>query len=98
MDGIGKINEVFGNQGYKKKIQNTRETKGKKKVFLEKDKLEISAKGRSLAEINREASRVPLVREEVVRKLKAQIRSGSYKIDPDRIARNLVNKWFSGKG
>ncbi len=93
MEGIGKINEVFGNQQYKRDISNIK----KNRIAFGKDELELSSKGRSLAEINREASQIPTIRDERIKTIKAKIRSGNYQIEPDKIARDLVNKWFSGK-
>ena len=54
-------------------------------------KVAISARSRELHEALRAANAAPDVREDVVADVRARITSGSYRIDPERIARGILD-------
>ncbi|MDN4606789.1 flagellar biosynthesis anti-sigma factor FlgM [Sporosarcina highlanderae] len=61
--------------------------KAKENLQIKTDKIEISAEAKQLSE----TSPVTIERNERVQSLKAQIESGNYKVDPEKLAKNLLN-------
>jgi len=51
----------------------------------------ISARSRELHQALRAANAVPDVREDVVAEIQARLRSGTYRIDPEQIARGILD-------
>lgn len=54
---------------------------------LEADKLEISAAAKQLSEV----SSYSVGRDERVQELKGQVEAGTYKVDPEQLAKNLAS-------
>ncbi|WP_252502379.1 flagellar biosynthesis anti-sigma factor FlgM [Sporosarcina sp. Marseille-Q4943] len=58
----------------------------KEQAKIKTDKLEISSEAKKLSE----TSPITTERNERVQQLKAQIESGNYKVDPEKLASNLI--------
>ncbi|WP_432357494.1 flagellar biosynthesis anti-sigma factor FlgM [Sporosarcina sp. UB5] len=58
----------------------------KEQAQIKTDKLEISSEAKQLSE----TSPITAKRNERVQQLKAQIESGNYKIEPEKLAANLI--------
>lgn len=56
---------------------------------MHRDKLEISSQAKQLSEVSTFAAE----RKERIQELKAQIKSGEYKVEPEKLAENLI-KYF----
>jgi negative regulator of flagellin synthesis FlgM len=61
-----------------------------KKPLDKQDKLEISAAAKELQQV----SQWTIERQEKVRKLKEQVQNGTYKIDPEAIAKSIYKFYF----
>ncbi|MBA2871314.1 negative regulator of flagellin synthesis FlgM [Anoxybacillus calidus] len=61
-----------------------------KKVVDKQDKVEISAAAKELQQV----SQWTIERQEKVRKLKEQVQNGTYKIDPEAIAKSIYKFYF----
>ncbi|WP_336822028.1 flagellar biosynthesis anti-sigma factor FlgM [Sporosarcina sp. USHLN248] len=53
---------------------------------MNRDKLEISSQAKQLSEVSTFAAE----RKERIQELKAQIKSGEYKVEPEKLAENLI--------
>ena len=56
------------------------------------DRVEISLKGKEIAELTSAINQLPDVRMDKVKEIKESIESGTYKIDPSRIAEKLLRE------
>lgn len=61
----------------------------------EGDSVSVSSEARLMAEANRTAQTSPDIRQEKVDMLKAQVQSGTYQIDNERIAQGLLREDMS---
>lgn len=68
------------------KANELKAAKAENSVKLQADKLEISAEAKQLSEISSYA----VERNERVQELKAQVEAGTYKVDPEQLAKNLT--------
>lgn len=59
----------------------------KEQTKFKTDKLEISSEAKQLSEV----SPITVQRNEKVQQLKAQIESGNYKVEPEKLASNLIS-------
>ncbi|WP_339251379.1 flagellar biosynthesis anti-sigma factor FlgM [Sporosarcina sp. FSL W8-0480] len=59
----------------------------KENLQIKTDKIEISSEAKQLSE----TSPITIERNEKVQSLKAQIESGTYKVDPEKLAQSLLN-------
>ncbi|MBD7985187.1 flagellar biosynthesis anti-sigma factor FlgM [Sporosarcina sp. Sa2YVA2] len=59
----------------------------KEQAKMKTDKLEISSEAKQLSEV----SPLTIQRNEKVQQLKAQIESGTYEVDSEKLASNLIN-------
>lgn len=64
-------------------------------VAPEGDSVSVSSEGKLMAEANRAAQSSPDIRQEKVDALKAQVDSGTYKMDNERIAQGLLREDMS---
>ena len=55
-------------------------------------KVELSSRSRELHEALRAASETPDVRREEVERVREELREGRYQIDPERIARGMLDR------
>lgn len=69
------------------KANEIKAEKAEQKVSLQADKLEISAEAKQLSEV----SSYTAGRNERVQELKAQVEAGTYKVDPEQLAKNLAS-------
>ena len=69
------------------KANELKAEKAEQKVNLQADKLEISAAAKQLSEV----SSYTVGRDERVQELKAQVEAGTYKVDPDQLAKDLAS-------
>ena len=69
------------------KANELKAEKAEQKVNLQADKLEISAAAKQLSEV----SSYTVGRDERVQELKGQIEAGTYKVDPEQLAKNLAS-------
>ena len=56
------------------------------------DRVEISLKGKEIAELRSAINQIPEVRMDKVKEIKEAIESGNYRIDPSRIAEKLLKE------
>lgn len=68
------------------KANDLKAEKAEQKVSLQADKLEISAEAKKLSEV----SSFTAARDERVQEIKAQVEAGTYKVDPEQLAKNLA--------
>jgi negative regulator of flagellin synthesis FlgM len=61
------------------------------------DKVQISARAREILEAQQAAKAIPDVREDKVAQAKNEIETGTYKIDGNRIAVNLMKESFENE-
>lgn len=80
------------------KTSDVTESKSKRSGSKEKsaqiessDKVQVSSRGKDVAKAKAIAMSTPDVDEEKVEKLRAQIQSGSYKVDSDKVADKMVD-------
>ena len=57
------------------------------------DRVELSAQARALQVYQRKLAEMPAIREELVERLRAEIRDGVYRDDARRIAEGLLAEW-----
>ena len=69
------------------KANELKAEKAEQKVNLQADKLEISAAAKQLSEV----SSFTVGRDERVQELKAQVEAGTYKVDPEQLAKDLAS-------
>jgi len=69
------------------KANDLKAAKAEQKVSLQADKLEISAEAKKLSEV----STYTAGRNERVQEIKAQVEAGTYKVDPEQLAKNLAS-------
>ena len=69
------------------KANELKAEKAEQKVNLQADKLEISAAAKQLSEV----SSYTVGRDERVQELKAQVEAGTYKVDPEQLAKDLAS-------
>ncbi|SDP95037.1 anti-sigma-28 factor, FlgM family [Litchfieldia salsa] len=83
-----KINQtnLAGINPYKKQVNKVVQTEKTVKT----DKVEISSAAKQL----QETSAVTLERQEKIDALKQQVQNGTYKVDPEKIAKSIVNYYF----
>ena len=72
------------------KANQLKAEQAEQKNQMKTDKLEISSEAKQLSE----KSSITVERNERVQQLKAQVESGTYKVDADQLAANLV-KYFN---
>ncbi len=74
-------------------IQTQRTTKTNKpdKTLLP-DRVRISEQGKKIAELMSAIDQLPEIREEKIREIKEAIESGTYQIDPHKIAQKLLEE------
>ncbi|MGB9716296.1 MAG: flagellar biosynthesis anti-sigma factor FlgM [Thermodesulfovibrionales bacterium] len=71
--------------------QKTTKT-GKSDKTLSSDKVRISEQGKKIAELMSAIDQLPEIREEKIREIKDAIESGTYQIDPYKIAQKLIEE------
>jgi negative regulator of flagellin synthesis FlgM len=71
------------------KTNQLKAEQSEQKAKVKTDKLEISAEAKQLSEM----SSFTVERNERVQELKAQVKAGTYEVDPEQLAANLV-KYF----
>ena len=71
------------------KTNQLKAEQSEQKATMKTDKLEISSEAKQLSEM----SSFTVERNERVQQLKAQVQEGTYKVNPDQLATNLV-KYF----
>ena len=69
------------------KANELKAEKAEQGLKIQADKLEISAAAKQLSEV----SSYTMGRDERVQELKRQIEAGTYKVDPDQLAKNLAS-------
>ena len=69
------------------KANELKAEKAEQKVNFQADKLEISAAAKKLSEVSSYA----VERDERVQELKRQVEAGTYKVDPEQLAKNLAS-------
>jgi negative regulator of flagellin synthesis FlgM len=84
-----KINNVgsMGVNPYRRSFDKEMQVK---KPATKQDKLEISAAAKELQQVSQWTAE----RQEKVRKLKEQVQNGTYKIDPEAIAKSIYKFYF----
>ncbi len=56
------------------------------------DKVDISARAKQIARLTEELNHLPEVRDAKVQQIKKMVESGTYRIDPGRIAERLIEE------
>jgi negative regulator of flagellin synthesis FlgM len=56
------------------------------------DKVDVSGKAREIAEIMGAVKSIPDVRTEKVESIKCQIETGSYTVDPEKVAQRMIDE------
>ena len=82
-----KINPMQPSSVNPYKINQMKTDQIEQKSKVKADKLEISSEAKQLSE----TSPFTIERNERVQQLKAQVQSGTYDVNPDELASNLVN-------
>ncbi|MCM3354562.1 MULTISPECIES: flagellar biosynthesis anti-sigma factor FlgM [Bacillus] len=82
-----KINQ-FGTQSVNPYQKNYEKQAVQKNAAQPKDKIEISSQAK---ELQNASDAVTGSRQEKIAQLKAQIENGSYKVDANHIAKNMIN-------
>ncbi|WP_254177962.1 MULTISPECIES: flagellar biosynthesis anti-sigma factor FlgM [unclassified Planococcus (in: firmicutes)] len=86
---IDKTNSSSFIQSYQKQMQVTPAQKAR--PLQQEDQLQISSEAKAMFEKNTEAD---IARQEKIQLLKAQVASGEYQVDQDKVAEKIHQYWF----
>jgi len=62
---------------------------------MRQDSVSLTPQAKQMSELQKKTAEAPLVDQKKVEQLKKAIESGDYKIDPEKLAKNIANFEFS---
>ena len=74
--------------------QSGLENEAMKQVAAKTDKVDLSSKAREMRQAHRDLMRIPDVRKNEVRQVKAAVDDGTYKVDGSRTAAGMLRESF----
>lgn len=96
IDGSNSPKDYYGNIGAKSVTETDTKGKASNTKASEKiqttDKVDISGKGKEIAELKAAASQLPEVRTDKVKEMKQSVESGNYKVNALKIAQKMLNE------
>lgn len=87
-NNISKILSVYNKQ----QIKSNKKQDNKTNSLNFKDELSISNEAKEIQQLMKKLKDIPDVREEKINEIKERIKSGTYEINPEKIAEKMLNR------
>jgi len=83
---------VYKNASSQGNAQETKQPEQSSSPISLQDRVQLSGKGKMIADAQKAVSSIPDVREELVAKLQAEVQNGTYKVDSEKAAEGILRE------